>query len=153
MSHLGLQRGVVHSKWGYWGLLWGEEDAISAAHLPAAPGEQLPTKPICCPESGAVGATGGNSHLAGFKTKVQSQFLYYHSGNGHNIKLFSFKKQKNYIKITSTLFFPTLSSGGKSDTKGSCALWKTWLVCRCGTKKSREQKNQAPMLMMALKGA
>lgn len=89
------------------GLFWGEEDATRAAHLPAAPREQLPTKSICCPGTGAVGATGGNSHLAGFKTKVQSWLPYYQSGNGHNRKFFGFKKKrKKETKITFAHFLP-----------------------------------------------
>lgn len=90
----GTVEGVVHRTWGYGGLFWREEDATSAAHLLTSPGEQLSTKSICCPGRGAVGATGGNSHLAGFKTKVKSQLLYYQSRNGYNIKFFNLKKKE-----------------------------------------------------------
>lgn len=146
---------MVHRTWGYEGLLWGEEDATSAAHLLTSPGEQLSTKSICCPGRGAVGATGGNSHLAGFKTKLKSQLHYNQSRNGYNIKFFNLKKKKRkkISKSHSPFFLPRISSGGKSDTKGSCTLRKIWLACQFIMKKSGEQKSQAPMLMMTLKGA
>lgn len=101
------------------------------------------------PPKWSCGSTGENSHLASFKRKVQSQLLYSQSGNGHNLKLLSFKKRKKHIH---PLFPSTLSSGGKSDSKGSCLLRKIWLVCQFTLEKSAEQKSQATMLMMTLKG-
>lgn len=48
------------------------------------------------PPKWSCGSTGENSHLASFKRKVQSQLLYSQSGNGHNLKLLSFKKKKTH---------------------------------------------------------
>lgn len=102
----------------------------------------------------SCGNTGGNSHLAGFKTKVQSQLLYYQSGNGYNIKFFSFKKKIKKKAKSHSPFFPP----------HTFIWWKIWYKTELCTlenlarvsvqyKKEWRTKSQDPMLMMTLKGA